>query len=108
MIFVVEEDDMEENGCLNNCFHESNSLLWSEIDKLAKKVNLSVRVNKQSLYNWKGVVSYVALRPGSSNYSRTSKSCLYYVSTPYSKYYKPSIKGEREALEMVKEELLSY
>jgi hypothetical protein len=94
-------------GCLNSCCHQANMGLWEEIDELAKIKKLFIRVNKQSFCNWKGVVSYVILRPGFSSYFRTSKSCLYHISIPYSKYYKPSIKGEKEALEMVKEELLT-
>lgn len=81
--------------------HSANEDLANEVAMLAEERGLVARVNQtNSPYNpFCGFHRYVLLRPGVSNdYSCRSRGCVKYTEAPHSRYSRPSVSGERQAL----------
>jgi len=76
--------------------------------QLANKRNIYVRHNTSSAVTgpFDGHHRWVLLRPDHTNYSIRSKDCLGYSETRYARYFKPSIIGERQAIQELIDSLL--
>ena len=93
---------------LTDCVHEQNRSAWEAVGQLAERAGLEVRHNATSKANYAGYHRYVVLEQGTANYACNSKACLYYAEAPYSRYFKPSVSGELDAITEVYEFLSDY
>ena len=99
------------NGTVNDCCWEENMGLWEQVGNLAKSMGLEVRCNKTSFGGFSGRFRYVLLVPEAKDYKSNSKMAFAFSEAPYSRSYKPSIRGERKAIEELKakmEEMASH
>lgn len=89
-----------EYGCLNKCVRKENFELWEKINNLACHEKLFVRANRTTSGGFVGRTSYVLLK--NKNFiNRNSQHCIFYSEAPHSRFYQPSIKQEKEALEQL-------
>ena len=92
-------------GCLNRAAHEENYPIWEQAGQLARKLGLELRHNVTNTTRWQGRHSYVLLLPAATNISRRSRSAICHTWAYHSRACLPSIRGEREALEELLEQL---
>ena len=92
-------------GCLNDVAHEKNRDLWEEAGRVAQKLGLELRHNIANTTRWQGRHSYVILLAGAKNISRRSREAICHTWAFHSREGLPSIRGEREALEELLEQL---
>lgn len=79
---------------------EQNADLVAEVEQAAQAHGWKIKHNASTKVGFVGFHRYLILVPGlSDDTTIRSKACLCYTETPYSRYYRPSIKGEREAIE---------
>ena len=81
--------------------HPLNADIEKVIKHLCKKNKLVYRHNVTSINSKDGYHRYLILDPKKSNSkstSITSKNCIAFSEARFSKWYKPSIKGESKAL----------
>lgn len=87
-------------GALNRIHvHSVNADLATELVTLAAKHGLAVRRNNTNYLNWDGYHAYVLLEPGiCRDFSIKSQAVVAYSIRRNSRYYMPSMSGERSAL----------
>lgn len=81
--------------------HKFNIQIEKVIKKICKRRKLVYRHNVTSINSKDGYHRYLILDPSISNSkstSITSKNCIAFSESRFSKWYKPSIKGESKAL----------
>lgn len=86
---------------IQNTLLPNNKDLFDVLINLTKSKNLKFRHNVTSINGKDGYHRYVLLDPSissSKDISIRSKNCIYYTESRFSKYHKPSIIGERKAI----------
>ena len=80
--------------------HESNQELADVAATLADHLGWHIRHNCSSWLKFSGAHRYLVLdgRTGAQHESIRSRACREYWETPHSKYWTPSIRGERGCL----------
>jgi len=82
--------------------HDENADVANAVITTAEQQRLDVRHNASGFGKFAGAHRYVLLaRDVSSDYSIRSRACVAYTETPYSRNYRPSIIGERRALQQL-------
>lgn len=82
--------------------HDQNADVADAVVVAAEQQGMDVRHNASSFSGFAGAHRYVLLaRNVSNDYSIRSRACIAYTETPYSRRYKPSIIGERRALQQL-------
>ena len=79
--------------------HKENINLWNSLIKIGKQFNLEIRHNQTNFAKFDGEHRYLILKKDAINKTIRSKDCIFFTASRNSRYYLPSIKGEREALD---------
>ncbi len=90
-----------------NASHEQNAELARQVEELARQRGLGVVHNVTSYSNHDGYHRYLIFDPTKATGQITirSKATIEYTEARYSRNGQPSIKGEREALDALRESL---
>ena len=93
---------------VNMVAHATNVDLFCDVIEAARDVGLRLTVYRSSLGNFDGHWRYAAYDGPARPFGIRSKDVFDYEQARYSKHFRPSIKGEREALEMLLETLREF